>query len=208
MLTFSWMNPIMRVGARGDLRHNLKSREGNLYPLHATDDCRNLVRSLDECWQNEMQSARRKHAAQSTAAAAAAAASSSSSDYSLLIDVTAAGEQTEAQADAEDGTDDGDGAPLETASFARALRRAFGAPFICAAGLKFMYDTLKLCGPQLLKALINFLSVESGATSRDKRRATHSYPCARPCHCSARLDCCSCSFLPSPLSLPPPLTGP
>lgn len=104
LLTFSWLNPLMRIGSKGTVD------DEDLYPLHASDTTTNLAQSLDYMWNQEKRIA------------------------------------------------EGGG----KASLVRALRRAFGAPFMAVAGLKFLYDTLNFMGPQLLKAIITYLSDTDG----------------------------------------------
>jgi hypothetical protein len=45
-------------------------------------------------------------------------------------------------------------------SFARALYRSFGAPFVFAGFLKLIYDTTVFVSPQLLSAITNYLDIE------------------------------------------------
>lgn len=47
-------------------------------------------------------------------------------------------------------------------SLMRALLRAFGRPYVCAAFFKFTYDSLQMAGPYILKDLLNYLSHCSG----------------------------------------------
>ena len=52
----------------------------------------------------------------------------------------------------------------ERPSLVRVLRRAFGGPFMFAAAFKFIYDSLQMAGPYILKAILHFLDHCDGST--------------------------------------------
>jgi len=160
-ITFSWLNPLLRYGARNPLE------EKDLWGLHSSDQTVQLSKAFEESWKKEYVRCRRTD--------------DSSQEQSVELESFDT-QPLESQQEPFLEETDSNYSPVEEErsvvqtsrksfrsvlgdffrspkqpSVAFAIGRAFGWAFLKAAPLKFVYDCLQFVGPVVLNGILVYL---------------------------------------------------